>query len=212
MTSTNTVNTFDPVVAHRVDFWTWVACHSIEPERGRLLRLRDHWMSANDRWFAGAMTLPYITLTEPSAPNTFGQCCSVSSWGSRLEIRIRPSLIAGTHPHLRDPAEGRWRFVLDVLLHETVHQYHREITGKTEPSYHGHGPAFAEVANRIGVDLGVPPVVARKRGDTDQPRAAQWPHNVRGPAYYLGAYQPPARNTAPTSPCPHCHGTGHIPD
>ena len=38
----------------------------------------------------------------------------------------------------------------DVLLHETVHQWHDEITGQVERGYHGHGPAFRDECNRIG--------------------------------------------------------------
>jgi hypothetical protein len=68
------------------------------------------------------------------------------------------------------------------------------VTGETEASYHGHGPAFAAVCNRIGAALGLPPVrSAKKRGkDRDLPSCAQWPHNVRPPEYYQGAFWPPA--------------------
>jgi hypothetical protein len=44
-------------------------------------------------------------------------------------------------------AEGRLLFVCDVLLHEIIHQYHHEITGKTEDSYKGHGPHFRDTCN-----------------------------------------------------------------
>jgi hypothetical protein len=190
----------EAVLAHRGDYWTWVELHAAEPDRTRLLRLRDHWHQVNAEHFAGAMTLPYITLTEPSKPSIYGQCCAVSSWGSRLEIKIRPSLMSGTHPHLDQtaPIEGRWRFVLDVLLHEAVHQYHREVTGRTEPAYHGHGPAFTETANRIGTTLGLPPVIAKNRGGTKRRDVApQWPHCVRDCGYYLSAYRVPATGDSP---------------
>lgn len=139
------------------------------------------------------MTEPYVTLTEPSKPSLYGQCCPVSSWGSRLEIKLRPSLLSGTHPDIDQtaPEQGRWNFVLDVLLHEAVHQYHREITGHTEGAYHGHGPAFTETANRIGADLDLPPVITRNRnGSRRRDLAPQWPHCVRDAGHYLGAYRP----------------------
>lgn len=201
----------DAVRAHRADYWTWIEANGVPPERDILLRLRDHWHEVNAAYFGGAMALPYVTLTEPSTPRILGQCCPVSSWGSRLEIRIRPSLMEGTYPHLQGPEQGRFLFAADVLTHEAIHQWQMEITGQREGSYHGHGPGFAEKANEIGTALGLPPVVARNRKGSDAPRAANWPHNVRPPEYYLGAYRPPGPvTTTGDSPCPHCAGTGRI--
>jgi hypothetical protein len=207
----------DPVHAHRVDYWAWVELHAVPSMRDTLLRLRDHWHEVNLRYFDGAMTLPYITLTAPSKPSILGQCCPVSSWGSRLEIKLRPSLLSGAHPLLAagDQYEpGRLRFVADVLTHEAIHQYHQEITGKIEDSYHGHGPAFAATANAIGAHLGLPAVIVRNRGGSKLAKAAQWPHCVREPAYYLGAYRVPSTGDDPppeTTRCPHCDGTGAVP-
>ncbi|TQS44353.1 hypothetical protein [Cryptosporangium phraense] len=198
------------VVAHRRDYWAWVEQHAEEPNRGMLLRLRDHWHNMNARFFGGRLLEPYVTLTEPSRPATYGQCCYASSWGSRLEIRIRPSLLTGTHPRLSGPIAGRRLFVDDVLLHEMLHQEGAEVTGVDEPAYHGHGPHFATRANDIGAVLGLATVVARNRNGSDLPRAAQWPHNVRPADYYLGAYHPPAAEPR-GEPCPHCNGTGRIP-
>jgi hypothetical protein len=78
----------------------------------------------------------------------------------------------------------------DVLLHETIHQYHDEITGKVEKSYHGHGPAFRDECNRIGKELGLPPVrTAEARGpEKNLPSCAHWPFNVRPEGYYRGAF------------------------
>lgn len=90
----------DSVAEHRTDYWTWVEQHAEQYTRTLLLGLRDYWRDGNRDYFSGRMLEPYVTLTEPSAPQLYGQCCSVSSWGSRLEIRLRPSLLAGTHPHL----------------------------------------------------------------------------------------------------------------
>jgi hypothetical protein len=201
----------DPVLTHRADYWTWVELHAVPAMRDTLLRLRDHWHEVNTKYFDAVMTLPYITLTEPSQPSLYGQCCSVSSWGSRLEIRLRPSLLSGTHPHLGDPYEGRFRFVTDVLTHEMVHQYGYEITGKPEDSYHGHGPAFTETANRIGATWGLPAVAVRNRAGTRLAKAAQWPHCVRDPGFYLGAYVVPSIGDDASLACPCCDGTGRLP-
>src|SRR5205823_499670 len=119
----------------------------------------------------------------------------VGSFGGTCEIRIRPSLLTGEHPQVASgPAhrEGRMRLVLDVLLHESIHQYAYEVSGQTEDSFHGHGPRFAEHCNRIGESLGLPPVrQAKRRGaDKDLPSCAQWPHNVRPREWYRGAWVP----------------------
>lgn len=203
----------EAVAAHRADYWLWVELHAEEPRRSALLRLRDHWHAVNETHFGGVLVLPYITLTAPSKSSVYGQCCSVSSWGSRLEIKLRPSLLSGTHPHVSGNLEGCWRFVADVLTHETLHQHAIEVTGETEDSYHGHGPAFTETANRIGETLGLAPVKVRNRNGSHDPIGAQWPHCVRDPSYYLGAYTPPdrpARSTGDTVPCPQCKGAGTV--
>ncbi len=197
------------VAEHRVEYWTWVAEHADTHMRDTLIGLRDHWQESNARFFDGRMLLPYITLTEPSAPRIYGQCCPRSSWGSRMEIRLRPSLLTGTHPHLEVPyipdpeysdsvtpdwvawEEGRVTFVRDVLLHEMIHQHVMEHEPDVnENSYHGHGPVFTEHANRIGAVLGLPEVVVRNRGGKVIPKAAQWPHCVAPPDRYRDVYQP----------------------
>jgi hypothetical protein len=182
-----------PVARHRTDYWNWVENHADTYKRDTLLALRDYWRHCNIRFFDGIMLEPYITLTEPSAPRIYGQCCSVSSWGSRMEIRLRPSLVIGTHPHMKPGTEfaaGRSQFVKDVLLHESIHQHVIEEQPEVdESSYHGHGPVFTAHCNRIGAMLGLPEVVVRNRGRKKLPKAAQWPHCVVPPDRYLGAYQ-----------------------
>jgi hypothetical protein len=86
-------------------------------------------------------------------------------------------------------AEGRFLVLADVLLHETIHQYHDEIIGQVERSYHGHGPAFRDECIRIGKELGLPPVrTSKARGpEKDLPSCAHWPFNVRPEGYYRGA-------------------------
>ena len=197
----------EPVAGHRADYWTWVENYADTASRDSLVALRDHWRDVNTWFFDGRMLEPYITLTEPSAPQIYGQCCPVSSWGSRLEIRLRPSLLDGTHPHvLGGPgfAAGRMQFVKDVLTHEMIHQHIMEHQpGVDEESYHWHGPVFTDHCNRIGQKLGLDEVVVRNRGGKKLPKAAQWPHCVAPPDRYGGAYQRPGRKvTASTVTIP----------
>lgn len=189
----------ESVADHRVDYWDWVEHHAEDYQRGLLLGLRDYWRRCNKDYFDGRMLEPYITLTEPSAPQIYGQCCSVSSWGSRLEIKIRPSLLAGTHPHLVHAGRIHCeRFAYDVLLHEMVHQHVGEHEpGVDESSYHGHGPVFTEHCNRIGAQLGLPEVAIRNRGGSKRPKAAQWPHCVQPADHYGGFYKPHPDDNAP---------------
>ena len=201
------------VRAHRLGYWQWIEANAVPRDRDILLPLRDHWRDCNTRYFGGVMTEPYITLTEPSKPSLLGQCCPVSSWGSRLEIKIRPSLLSGAHPRMlagSGDVHGRYLFAADVLLHECIHQWQMEITGQTEGSYHGHGPAFARKANEAGAALGLPAVAVRNRDGSREMVCAHWPHNVRDPAHYLGAWQPPEPVPVTGDTCPHCHGTGRI--
>lgn len=157
--------------------------------RDILDRLYALWEGWNATYFDGKMIIPHIVLAEPSTPRIYGQCGTVSGWGGSNSITIRPSLYFGTHPICREKrftAEGRFRFVADVLLHETVHQFHQEVTGHKDASYKGHGPNFRDVANRIGADLGLAVVrMAKRRGKLQHlPSCAQWPHCVRPDHYY----------------------------
>jgi len=180
-------------VCHREDFRRFVLQDATPWHREHLGRLYERWAQWNEAYYESALVPPYILLTEPAGPRTYADCGPISGFGGRCQIRIRPSLLAGTHPHLRGDAEGRWRFVADVLLHETIHQWQQERSGQTEQAWHGHGPAFRGRANLIGAALGLAPVrTAKRRGsDRDLPSCAQWPYCVRPEEYYLGAYRPP---------------------
>jgi hypothetical protein len=176
---------------HREAFRRFVIEKATPWHREHLTALYDRWEEWTERFFAGAMQPPYVMLLEPSNPRRFADCSRISGFGGRSQIRIRPSLVRGTY--LLRPgaayAAGRRRFVEDVLLHEMVHQWQQEISHQTDDGYHGHGPAFRDRANAIGRDLGFPLVrTSKRRGpDRDLPSCAQWPHNVRPEAYYLGA-------------------------
>ena len=105
---------------------------------GPIIRTLNH--------FAKDLGIP-LDVAEPKSPRGLGDHANISGWGSKNQIRIRPSLWDGSHPQVRsgeEYAEGRFLIVAVVLLHETIHQYHDEITGQAEKSYHGHGPAFRD--------------------------------------------------------------------
>lgn len=183
---------------HREQFWQFVL-HEAEPRyRERLSRLLDVWEEANRIYYAGALVRPLILLAEPSNPRRLGDCGPVSGWGAASQIRIRPSLLDGTHPMLapgpHDP-EGLFRLAADVLLHEQIHQWQQEVTGQQEESYHGHGAGFCAQCNQIGARLGLSPVIVKTRpGHRGLPRCTQWPYNVRPSEYYLGVYVPTTRD------------------
>ncbi len=183
-------------VAHREAFRAYVLAEAELWHREHLGRLYALWEEWNAAYFGNAMVPPIILLSEPSEPKRYGDCGSVSGWGARSQIRIRPSLLAGTHPHVLPEdgyAKGRFRFVADVLLHEMIHQWQQEVSGQLDKHYHGHGPAFRGECCRIGALLGLPPVrTCKSRGkEAGLPSCSQWPHNVRPEGFYLGAYIPP---------------------
>ncbi len=180
------------VVRHRGEFVAYVQEHAEPGHRLALGRLYDLWFRWNNEFFEGRMLAPYIMLCEPVAPNVYGDCSTVSGFGGRLQIRIRPSLVWGGHPcYIEAPnLEGCFRFAADVLLHEMIHQFQMEFfPDRREEGYHGHGPWFRDQCVRIGAALGLPAVRdSKKRGkDKDLPSCAQWPHSVRPREYYLGA-------------------------
>jgi hypothetical protein len=179
---------------HRKKFKEYVLWRAEDWHRDHLGHLYKCWEKWNEEYFGGKLVPPYLLLLQPRKPQALGDYCDVSGFGGRTQIRVRPSLISGTHPALRpgnEYAEGRRRFVEDVALHETIHQYAYEVLHEPEDSYKGHGPYFAGECNRIGAALGLPPVrPAKARGKLAKlPSCAQWPHNVRPDDYYLGALQ-----------------------
>jgi hypothetical protein len=183
-------------ILHRAQFRTF-ATDKAEPYHQFVLSiLYEEWDGWNSKYFNNELVVPYVMLTGPGNPQAYGECRAHSGFGGKCEIRIRPSLLTGSHPHVRPGkhfSPGRLRLVADVFLHEAVHQYHLEVTGQTEKAYKGHGPAFRDVCNRIGQDLGLPPVrIAKARGkEKDLPSCADWPYCVRPAGYYGGAYIPP---------------------
>ena len=175
-------------------------------QRKVLTECYQNWETWNTDYFGGKMFTPLILIAEPRTPSTFGDYATISSFGGRGQIRIRPSLVHGTHRQwlynewaeknrLADPEdnpfvppsqEQRMRFALDVLLHESIHQFHYEVLSQTEESYGGHGPRFRDQCNQIGSTLGLGRVrTGKKRGkDKALPSCSFWPHCVRPAGYY----------------------------
>jgi hypothetical protein len=187
------VKTFTEADArHRKEFKSFVV-HDAQPwHREHLGRLYKLWEDWNGAFFGGRMLAPYIIFSAPSSTRAFGDCSAISGFGGRLQIRIRETLMTGEHRHVHAGdqfAEGRFKFVADVLLHEMVHQHQIEVADKQEKAYKGHGPVFRDKCNEIGVKLSLPPVrVAKARGRfKDMPSCAHWPHCVRPAEYYEGA-------------------------
>lgn len=179
-------------VRHRESFKVFVLNDAEEWYRDHLGRLYDQWENYNQRFFGGEMVTPYIMFSAPGFAQALGDCSEISAFGGRSQIRLRESVLTGRHRLVRpeeEYKEGRFRYVADIVLHEMVHQWQQEVTGKKELSYKGHGPTFRDKCNEIGRELGLGPVrVAKARGkDRELPSCAEWPHCVRSNDYYLGA-------------------------
>lgn len=183
-------------IKHRWEFKDFVIEHADQVYKPILRQLYTLWEAYTRDLLKEPMVPPYIMLSSPSRPQALGDFSLVSGFGGHSQIMIRPTLLTGHHKALKKGeryAEGRFLFVADVLLHETIHQYHQEVTGETEDSYKGHGPAFRDSCNLVGEKLGLAEVrVAKARGpEKDLPSCAHWPHCVRPKGYYKGAYIQP---------------------
>ena len=173
-------------------FWDYVTAHAVPRYRevmGRIYGEMEEWRK---RFFPELAVAPYLLIAQPPNPRADACYCIVTSFGGISEVRIRPSIVEGKHRTVRpgpEFAEGRFRYVLDLVLHECVHLYNDEVKKIPEDGYHGHGPAFRDLCNAIGEQLGLGPVrCGKKRGvDSHLASAAQWPVNVRPHDYYLGA-------------------------
>jgi hypothetical protein len=176
---------------HRKEFMTYVINKAAPWYLEHLGDLYHQWEGWNRDFFDNQLVPPYILLAEPSSPRNLGDFGERSCFGGITQIRVRPSLVRGTHRIMRpgdEYAAGRRLFVRDVALHETVHHYCHEVLEEPEDSYKGHGPVFARECNRIGELLGLPPVRAKARGQNKHlPPCSHWPHNVRPEGYYQGA-------------------------
>jgi hypothetical protein len=157
-------------------------------------RLVDEWRKLNDDFFDGQMQPPRIEFSEPREPKRYGDFIPAEPASAALAcIRLRPSILRGTHPHIRKKSslENRVLFLADVLLHQMVRQWQHDIVGSPDPpSYHGYGPTFRDKCNEIGQRLLLSPIGIKARDRL--PRCSLWPMNVRPQGYYGDAYNPTA--------------------
>lgn len=147
--------------------------------------LLETYKRYNTALFAGALIQdPCILLSPPSSPRALGDYCALDDHGLESRIRIRPSVLS----------KGN-RFASDVLLHEMIHAWVHEVDVRPRDGkgYRGHGPVFADIANTIGEQLGLPQVHVRRA-----PRASAWPMCVR-PADYYELRQATPRKKPPQS-------------
>jgi hypothetical protein len=186
----------DPVILHREQCWDFILKNASPYHRENLTKFGLLWDVWNPEYFNGEFKArPHILLATPCIPNVLGDYSRTGGWGGKAQIRIRRSLLDGTHPAVAagdNYKEGRFLFVADVLLHECIHQYQHEILGiEKTSSYISHGPTFRDKCNEIGDKLGLARVRASqtKGKDKDLPSCSYWPHCVRPPEYYQGAYR-----------------------
>ena len=186
----------DPLILHREQCWDFILKDASPWYREHLTKLGLLWDEWNEKFFGGLFKArPHILLATPCYPDALGDYGRVGGWGGKAQIRIRRSLLSGTHPLVAagdKSKEGRFLFVQDVLLHEIVHQYQHEILGiEKTSSYISHGPTFRDKCNEISEKLRLGRVRASKtRGkDRDLPSCSHWPHCVRPLEYYQGAYR-----------------------
>ncbi|NOK71569.1 MAG: hypothetical protein GFH25_541324n12 [Chloroflexi bacterium AL-N10] len=190
-----TVGTTDADATHRQAFIDDCTTNAHPPYRQVLQVLYDHFDQWNTVFFGQQLVPPHFVILAPPTPTRLGDYQPHTGWGGSTQIRLRPSLIDGSHPHLvhgSQDAQGWERCWLDVALHECVHYYCDAVLAAPEQAEKGHGRIFAQECTRIGSLLDLPPVGPARRSRNYQgwPSCAHWPQNVRPADYYRGAYQP----------------------
>ena len=156
------------------------------PYKEFIPRLSQAWQKFNELYFDGSLTPAYIAITSPVSPKAIADCSIWSSYGGKHQIRIRENVINGEYKGFNSnhSIENRWLYILDVLLHEQVHQWQHEILDIYDDGYEGHGEEFTNKVNLIGLSLGLPLVDKRRRKDKSIAISSQWPKNVRPAGYY----------------------------
>jgi hypothetical protein len=161
------------------------AMRRVEPRhRGRLEQLYRLWETWNDRFFAGRLTTPRIVFDRSGVSSRYGSCGPTSRPDALSRIRLRLSLLTGSHPKVRagkKHAKSRFRLVAEVLLHEMVHQWQQEVVGDAVGDWCSHGAAFCQKCNEIGRQLRLLPVriATDVSKDATLPSCAYWPHSAR---------------------------------
>ena len=157
-------------------------------DRAALRVLYTMWHHVNETYFGGLLKPPFLSVRDGWEDDPFegmeydaplGTCRSHPVLAGRVSIEIRYDLAMSVRD-LTDPkaCETRrwWRLTRDTLLHECIHQFHREVTGLEENHYGGHGPAFAAVCNRIGKKLGSKTVTYPRRSRMPVADCRFWPY------------------------------------
>ena len=76
---------------HREEFAAFSIKHGHEAYRAILESLYTLWEGWNRDYFAGKLVKPHILLAEPKSPRALGDHLNISGWGSKNQIRVRPS-------------------------------------------------------------------------------------------------------------------------
>jgi hypothetical protein len=121
---------------------------------GALLRaLGRTWEEINQNHFAGRMRRPVIALDQTSG--------RLGRWdGERRTLGLSRALVL----------DQSWATVREVLKHEIAHQFVDEVLGVRDQS--AHGPAFASICQRFGIDgraSGLPALNEGSRTATGEP-------------------------------------------
>lgn len=155
------------------------------PYRRHLRRLYRLWAKWNAKFFAGKLAVPKIVLARSDAGRAVGSCGATSDPGCRSQIRLQRSLLGATPSRDTTPS---YRLVAEVLLHEMVHQWGREVASPEETGWRKHGVDFCAKCNEIGRQLRLLPVSTAHAAGQNRalPSCARWPHNARR----LGASHP----------------------
>lgn len=190
----------DPAEAERGRYEEFARGYSAEQYRSRIDRLYEVWHGLNRALFGGRLSTPHVSIGR-TAPRRFSQCRPTTNYGGRIDITLSEAVVFATNRSVvrrEYPAVGYVRFEDDLLLGETVKQYVLEMDGDTEEGYGGYGPRFAAHATRLGADMGLAAVAARRRGPRGAglPVAAFWPWAFRPDGYYLGDVRLAGRQVA----------------
>lgn len=106
---------------------------SAELETALLRQLAATWDNLNQTYFRGALRPPTLRLADGA--HRLGQWLP-----EERAILLNRSMVLG----------GSWGAVVEVLKHELAHQFVTEVLG--EPNETAHGPAFAALCARHGID------------------------------------------------------------
>ena len=164
------------------------------PDRELIAALYVDFDELNARFWQGELEPAPIMVTPPTSPRAFADAAEYSGFGCRQQMRIRASVArgehnqdkpAGTRPFWRMRAghnlADRQRWLRDLVLHEMVHLWLNQNDAPLRHEHRGHGRPFTAECNRMSDEMGLPPVVIRRRKSdpVNLSISSEWPHNVR---------------------------------